>query len=380
MTAEKFHLVRRMKSMPVGLEFEQSNIDAENGIIRDIVMVEEGEAKGHGVHLESEFVTNLVAFDKAHFSERGIKARLGHPGLSSDPQGTQLGFMKNVRRRKSESGKMQAIADLHLLDAADNSPAKPGMKTWVLQMAAESPNFIMSSIVFKPSGYYQRKANGNKLKMEFDEWGDLTNYNPDLGNIYAEFDAASGAAHYYTDLVESGAATDHLFSNEANPHLFVARFGAWLDENPEIREFINQHPDKVQAFLDRIGFKPKSQKMTSLKDLLFGKDKVETDDVTISAAEIESLRTNLDKADTALANAAAQIKTLTEEVATLKSGLAETESQNKKLSEKVTELEGLAADVKTRMEKETETEKDEKSWMKDPINQRSLKTRNTKAE
>lgn len=375
MTPEQLNTIRRLKSMPVLLKFEPSNIDAENGIIRDVVMVEEGEAKGHGVHLESEFVTNLVAFDQANFSDRGVKVRLGHPGLSDDPQGTQLGFMKNVRKRKSEEGKMQGIADLHLLDSADDSPSKPGMKSWVLKMAKEAPDFIMSSIVFKPSGYYQRKPNGHKHRLEYDYKTETWNIVEEWGKIFAEFDEESGASHYYTDLVEAGAATDQLFSNQANPHLFVAQFGTWLDDHPEIRNFIQQHPDKVQAFLDRAGFKSKTPKKTTmkgLKELLFGKDQP-NDDTVISPEDIQALREKIQEADTALADANTKLTELSQEVAQLKTSLSDTENERDSLKEKVTQLEAQAADVQTRLAKEADAGGEEQSWMKDPVNQKAAK-------
>lgn len=378
MTAEQLAAItasRWMKSMPALLEFEASNIDAEAGVIRDVVAVQEGEAKGHSVHLESEFITNIVAFDKQVFGTRGVKVRLGHPGASDDSMGTQLGFMRNPRRRE-KAGKMQAIYDLHLLDAAAKSPTHGDMKAWVLAMSAEAPDFIMSSIVFNPSGYYQRKPNGNKHRLEIDpDWGSFANYKEEWGNIFAEFDQSAGALHHYTDLVESGAATESLFSNTANPHLFVARLGEWLDENPDIRNFISAHPDKVQAFLDRIGFKTPPTKqtptaMSSLKELLFGKEKTEAE-TALSAEQVQELRDKIEQADKALTKADADIKALTEEVKALKSGLAETEKQRDTLSAKVTELEKSAADVHTKLKKEQEETKPEHSWTKDPINQRA---------
>lgn len=371
MTAQHLLSVRRMKSMPILLEFEASKIDQEAGVIHDVVAVQEGEAKGHGVHLEGEFVSNVVAFDRQTFGDRGVKVRLGHPGASDDAMGTQLGFMRNPRTRKQD-GKMQAIYDLHLLDAAGNSPTKGDMKSWVLQMAAEAPDFIMSSIVFSPSGYYQRKPNGNKHRLEVDKYGDLINYKPEWGNIFAEFDQNQGALHHYTDLVEAGAATNSLFSNTANHQLFVARLGEWLDDNPDIREFVQNNPEKVQAFLDRIGFKtPKSSFKMNLKELLFGKDKP-ADETQLSAEEVQTLRDNIQKADAALAAADKQNQELSEEVKSLKTGLAETERQLAAAQVKIKELEDKAADVHTKLKTEKEDgEQEENSWDNDPVNVRA---------
>lgn len=382
MTAETLAAIRRMKSMPTLLEFEPSKIDAENGILHDVVMVEEGEAKGHGFHLESEFISDLVKYDARVFGSRGVKARLGHPGMSDDTMGSQMGYFQNFRERKKK-GKMQAIADLHLLESADISPTKPNMREWVIGMADEAPDFIMSSIVFRPGRYYQKAKDGKKKYVyeyvkvkgddgeEYDKW---VSSDPALGKIFIEF--GTKGEHYYTDLVESGAATESLFSNTANPQLFVARLGEWLDDNPDIRTFINTHPEKVQAFLDRIGFKTQptkpTRKMSSLKELLFGKEKPDTE-TALSAEEVQSLRDSVTKADAALAAADKKNTELAEENKALKSGLAETEKQRDALSEKVTELEKKAADVHTKMKTETDPPAAEKSWESDPINQRALK-------
>src|SRR6056297_1264539 len=104
--------VRWLKSQPVILSFEEGQIDADNGIITDVVMCQAGPAKGHGWHLEESFVEQLVAYDQKHYSEgNGLKARFGHPALSDTTMGSQMGYFKNYR---FQDGK--AIADLHLLN------------------------------------------------------------------------------------------------------------------------------------------------------------------------------------------------------------------------------------------------------------------------
>lgn len=289
-----FQSVRWLRSAPVSPEFDPQKVDAESGIIRDVVMVEEGPAKGHGVHLDREFIEALVAYDQKYFSAIGLKARFGHPSASSETMGTQLGIYSNFRKR-THKGKMQEIADLQLLEAAEISPTHPGMKSWVIQMAQERPDFIMSSIVFSGSGEYQRKPNGHKHRLEPDlDWGGYHNYKKEYGDIFVEFDETQGAAHYYTDLVEQGAATDSLFSTAANPHLFVSRAHQFLDDNPDLLAFVKQHPDKVQAFLSRLGIsisQPQQKKMSkfSLTDWLLGK----TQDADPTAEDLETLKTEL---------------------------------------------------------------------------------------
>lgn len=247
-------------------------------------MVEEGPAKGHGVMLDHEFVENVVAYDQANFSSIGLKARFGHPSASSETMGTQLGVFSNFRKRR-RNGKMQAIADLKLLKAANESPTHPGMSNWVLDMAEERPDFIMSSIVFRGSGYYQKKENGHKRKveneMDYDETQDL----------YVEFDAENGAEHFYTDLVEQGAATDNLFSTKVNTHLFAAQVDDFLSNHPHLIDYLKDNPDDVAAWLDRAGYsitQEKKKSMFNFLDWLSGKE-----DNTPTKADWEEMRTAL---------------------------------------------------------------------------------------
>lgn len=247
--APKQHI--RLHSGYVSFAGQDLRFDEENGIIYDVVMVQEGPAKGHGVHLEAEFIEAVIAYDKRYFRNTGLKARFGHPGASSETMGTQLGRFLDFRTREKD-GKMQGIANLHLLASADKSPSHPNMREWVMSMAKEDPDFIMSSIVFEGSGYYQREESGRKKRMKFDDFGYPTNHDPDK-EIYVEFDANAGAKHYYTDLVEQGAATDSLYSMSVNPHLFVSQAEQFLQDHPHILKFIAEHPDKVAQFFQRLG-------------------------------------------------------------------------------------------------------------------------------
>lgn len=357
---------RWFRSAPIVPGFSPDNIDAEAGILRDVVMVEEGPAKGHGVNLEAEFITGIVRYDRTHFSNIGVKARFGHPSASSETMGTQMGVFRNFRKRDKD-GKMQAIADLHLLAAADESPTHPGMRSWVLKMAEERPDFIMSSIVFEGSGEYQRKPNGNKHRLEYntDMWegGVYSNYNPDWGDVYVEFDEDLGAAHYYTDLVEAGAATDTLFGTKANPHLFVSKAHQFLDENPDVLQFVQSNPERMQAFLQRLGISlPPQQKKMAKNTTLFGwlLNKEEKPD-TVTPEELDGLKTQLseartahialqadrDQLDTRVTALQAQVDTLQASVTTLK---AEAETLRTDLAAKTAEVEALKkepADTRT---------------------------------
>ena len=340
---------RWLRSRPTAAGFAADKIDADTGMLYDVVMVEEGEAKGHGVHLDADFVSNLVDYDQRVFSNRGLKARFGHPSASGDTMGTQMGVFSNFRKRRS-GGKMQAIADLQLLDSAEDSPTHPGMRSWILKMAAERPDFLMMSIVFKGSGYYQRKPNGHKRRIEEREEWDETQ------PVFVEFDAEQGADHFYTDLVEQGAATESLFSTKVNPDFFVSRAHEWLDDNPDIRTFVKDNPQRVQFFLQRLGIfiQPPAQKKMSKFSLLKWLSG-EPQDAEPAVEDLDTLRAELSAAKasmTALQTAKDaldnRVKEFETQVASLQANVAQLEKDAKALKAdldaKVAEIAALKAE------------------------------------
>ena len=251
---------------PLG-QFAEGDIDEENGIIRNVVMCQEGEAKGHGVFLEGEFIDALAKYDRKHHKKAGLKARFDHPGMCSGTQGTQLGKFFNFKTREvdviDEEGNQiklkQLTADLEILDSAELSPTKPGMKSWLLSMAEEAPDFIMCSIVFQFSRYYQRDEKGKKEYVwEYVEETDDDGYKtrrwkrPDEARkVFIEF--GDKGRHYYTDMVEAGAATDNLFSAQFNSKKFGVQVSEFLREQPRLLEFIKDNPAKVQEYLNNAG-------------------------------------------------------------------------------------------------------------------------------
>lgn len=321
-----------LKSEPLPFQFNGEKIDVENGILHDVVMAQVGPVKGHGYHLEQGFIDSLVAYDQEHHSENGLKARFGHPAMSETTMGTQMGHFTNFRIKEG-----QAVADLKLLNAADHSPKAPNMKEWMLGMAQEAPDFVMSSIVFKPSGYYQYDPeNGNRVDIEMNSWGDPY---PEYENerIYVDFNEQQGARHLYTDLVESGAATDSLFSQQFNADKFAVRTIEWLQGNDDILSFIRENPGKLMEMAEKLQIDlPKTklsipEKFQQLKEW-FHKDE---EGVQIEEYEQEIIllkedhRKELHTARTALQS----------EVETVQANLSEMEKENEQLKARIKELE-----------------------------------------
>lgn len=342
MTPEQLIEITELRSLPIVIEFAKANVDVENGILRDVVMVQEGEASGHGVNLEAEFIADLVAYDNRVFGSDGVKARFGHV-FGSAAMGAQLGYFRNVRKR-DKNGKMQAIGDLQLLKSADKSPTYPGLYTYVLELSQEAPDFIMSSIVFKAGRYYQRKANKQKKYIwEYAEhkedgtprWDSWVSSDPALGKVFVEF--GPKGEHYYTDLVDDGAATENLFHhNPATPA------------------------------------KSKPKQMNSLKELLFGKEKP-TEETALSPEQVQELRDKLSQVETALSDVQNKFTALQDALEAQKKALAAKTSELEAAQDRVKELEAKAADTHDLGKRQNEDggEENKPSWYNTPANRKA---------
>lgn len=300
------NIERWFKSNPLPLSFSPEQIDEENGIISDVVVCEVGQAKGHGVSLELSFIEKLVNYCVTHFSSAGLKARFGHPSMSDSTMGAQLGHFKNFRVRDN-----QAIADLHLLASAELSPTKPGMRSWMLSMAKEATDFVMSSIVFSEKALYQYDDEGTRVIIERDDWGEFTAAYADK-EVFVEFNQI-----HYTDMVEAGAATNSLFSQQFNRDKFAVQAVEFVQDNPELHKFLKANPAKLVEFCKPLGIVlPTSNKFsTKLTEVFFGKDKPE-DENTFSDELKAQFKKEIDEAKSQFAqfktSNAQTVKELTE--------------------------------------------------------------------
>lgn len=206
-------------------------VDRASGVIRDLVMCRVGEARGHGVHLEQEFIDELVRLANAY--PQGLKARFGHPAMCSDALGTEMGRLSNWRVVGET-----AIADLSFLAASTVSPTHGNMQEWVMTMAEEDPASVGFSIVFTPKQTcYYYDDDGNRVNVNYDPHG-----MPGDHKYYVGIQQIHGS-----DLVDEPAATDGMFSTNLQAET-VTRF---LDEHPEIFETLASKPGIVDQFLTR---------------------------------------------------------------------------------------------------------------------------------
>lgn len=210
-----------LKAAPAG------GIDHERGIIEGVSVCTAGEAKGHGVNLDSEFIEWVTAEGSGKRS--GLKARFGHPNMCSTALGTFIGRFKNFRQ---EDG--QSLADLYLSNEAKDTP-HGNLYDYVLGMAENEPDMFGTSIVFTPGRTYQRNEKGEK---EFcSEW-EADEERP----LFVE-----GKSLHACDTVDEPAANpDGLFSSFSNETI-AGQVTEFLDLNPQVWDALQSNPSIIEA-------------------------------------------------------------------------------------------------------------------------------------
>lgn len=172
-----------------------SKFEITANTIKGVSICTQGEAKTHGIHIESEFLQSLV--EAGNLAKQGIKARFGHPGFFSDGIGTFIGTFANFRL--SDDG-TKALADLALSPVAKKSP-QGNLYDYVLEMANSHPAHFGTSIVNNNPKFYQYNQDGVRREVNSYSEYDATNK---LYMSLGSFDAC--------DIVDMPAANAGLFS------------------------------------------------------------------------------------------------------------------------------------------------------------------------
>lgn len=255
-----------LKAAPSG------RIDHEAGIVEGVKVCTEGEAKGHGVNLDAEFVEAVVRFGNER--KQGLKARFGHPNMCSTALGTFLGRHKNFRTetttRDDGSKALTAIADLFLSNEAKDTP-NGNLHDYVLGLAQNEPDMFGTSIVFTPGRYYRKTTKGQKVYHQWEtndkgerlisesgeasfKWVDDNGKEVDPSKVeIIERDYVECAALHACDCVDDPAANDGLFSRFSQETI-AGQITEFLDLHPEVWGAIQDNPSIVAA-LARYGEK-----------------------------------------------------------------------------------------------------------------------------
>lgn len=110
------------------------------GLIRGFAVITRGEALGHGLWIDDDFLDQVVAASKG----KTFRSRLAHPGLSSDGITSKLGQGMDYRRDGDT-----VRGDLHFTKASHETP-DGDLAKYVMNLAEETPEDFGASIVFDP--------------------------------------------------------------------------------------------------------------------------------------------------------------------------------------------------------------------------------------
>lgn len=242
-------------------------------------VIQVGEAKGHGLWIDSEFC-NSVVVQSTLLAEKGVKARFGHPDMCSDALGTFIGKWKQLT--VAEDGVVKG--NLYLSSTASDSP-RGDLRKYVEEMANQEPDHFGCSIVFTRDeeaeinfscqngaviefGKYANFSfvkigecktlsevpEGNDIKVNKENWK-----SPDPLNVNNYPHARLSKLHA-ADLVDDPAATDSMFSGIGGTQL-ASKVSEYLDTHPEILkalsdnneivEILSKYPDQIKPFIDR---------------------------------------------------------------------------------------------------------------------------------
>lgn len=219
-------------------------LDPDKKSIQGFSVVSQGEALGHDLWLDAEFLSQVV---KAG-ATASIKSRFTHPGLCADGMGKQLGKATNFRLEGST-----VRADLTLLDAASKAP-DGDIASYVLSLAKEAPDTFGASIVFsRDEGAEDAFIAANSTKKNGFK-------SPDPKNV-KNFPHARLSKLSAVDIVDEPAANPAGFFSDPEELASKAEvvlnyvFGVTQEVNQEL--FGGFEPEKVkthvQSFLQRNG-------------------------------------------------------------------------------------------------------------------------------
>jgi len=198
------------------------SIDSEKGIIRNVLVVSKGEAKGHNLFLNDAFLEKTALLGNQ--AAKGVKARYGHPNMCSTALGTYIGRYKNFQKQNDN-----VIADLHLDQTAKISP-NGNLYDYILQLAATNPDMFGSSIAFK--------------------CGEITALSEQTENPPTSVtrNYASIESLHAVDLVDDPAATEGLFAQfHQNDWAYTATL--FLNQNPSLVNLLSNNPYVFTEFL-----------------------------------------------------------------------------------------------------------------------------------
>lgn len=197
-------------------------VDRQNLKIYGLVAMQAGvEAIGYGFMSDRKTLEMLVALANPP-NRRPIRCRFGHPGMSENATGKQLGYTLNYRIEENANGTF-LVHDTQLLEAARKSPAFGNDPIdFVMTIAETAPTEFGESVVIYTDLAWVL-ADGSEVAY-YDDEGDPT---PKPKGAKYDRPVIRPAQFWYCDFVNEGALTHRgLFA----AGVFEGHSSAYLQE------------------------------------------------------------------------------------------------------------------------------------------------------
>jgi len=188
-------------------EIDRTGGEFGAGFIPGFAVITRGEALGHGLWIDQDFLKETAAAINAT-GDAGTKCRFTHPDMSGDGLGSLLGRVDNARVEGD-----RVLADLHLLASAHQTP-DGDLAGYTLDLAEEAPDAFGASISFSRDGDAEVAFNEKHSRTETWNEPDGTRrsrkmfQSPDKLNTTNLRHARLKALHA-TDIVDEPAANPH---------------------------------------------------------------------------------------------------------------------------------------------------------------------------
>ena len=219
-------------------------VDRKAGVIRGVVLAEEGPFKSGRGEFDRQSIKQIVAI--AGKERLGLKSRFTHPDLSSDGLGKFLGRVKNPRLgsvHKRHNGRTRSLSvargDLHFAKSAFDTPSG-NLASYVMDLAEEDSTALAMSVVLRADEQTQAHSDGQPKRSDDGE------FLPPLWRP-TELHAA--------DVVDTGDATNSMLGKQLSegglPDVVVREASGLLRKQfaSKSREYVEF---QLSAWVDRV--------------------------------------------------------------------------------------------------------------------------------
>lgn len=255
------------------------------GLISDFAVITRGEALGHGVYCDREFLSSIV--EQTEGDEMGRKSRYTHPDMSADGLSKGLG---RANRLYLDGDSVRG--DLHFFRSAHNSP-DGNLAGYVMDRTEEDPQSLGASIVFSEDvdgtidHALQHGAKWDGDSLDFSGFK-----SPDPDNV-KNLPHVRLKKYRGVDIVDDPAANpsgmfsqrDQTFADAEKLFSFVV---GEIETPPEISLDVN--PERVASFVTRF-LQSKGLAIMPTDNRPEPKPEAETESVAVETQETESQET-----------------------------------------------------------------------------------------